>query len=213
MALLPSLAEALGITVTELLKGEAVDTERQMPLQEVEHLVTGTLAIQAEQPKDANRGPWLRRWLICLVLEAALLLLGKTITHQTFLQILGNPNSCTLIISMLLGTVFGLCGCFLPARLPSYYDENKIYGYYGRGFRMQLPIALNNRNWNAIRRAMLCSCFVMMTAMQVLWFAVEALLPYPCAIAKQVGGTFLVLLIFFVPMLVAGIRADRRQNK
>lgn len=78
---------------------------------------------------------------------------------------------------------------------------------------MQLPIALNNRNWNAIRRAMLCSCFVMMTAMQVLWFAVEALLPYPCAIAKQVGGTFLVLLIFFVPMLVAGIRADRRQNK
>lgn len=213
VALLPSLAEVLGVTVTELLTGERIATEEPLPLQEVEQLVNRTLSIQAEQGKDPHRGPWLQVWLLGLVMGAVILLVGSAATGQVFPQILYNSNSANLIVSVLLGGAFGLCDCFLPARLPSYYDENKIYGYYGKGMRLHLPIAINNRNWTAIRRAMLYSSLVMMTLLPVLWFVTEAIIPPSFVVAKQVGGTAVVLLVFFIPMLLAGVQADKNRDQ
>lgn len=213
VALLPSLAEALGITVTELLKGERVDTSAPMPLGEVEQLVTGTLSIQTEQGPDPCRGPWLRRWGSGLAAGVAVLLLGSALTHKTLLQLMQGVNGCNLILSMAFGVVFGLYTCFLPAKLPAYYDENKIYVYSNRFARMHLPIALNNRNWTAIRRSILHSSLVLMTVLPVLWFAAEAVIPQKYLVAKQIVGTAVVLLVLLVPMIVAGTRADRQQNK
>lgn len=199
--------------MTELLTGERIATEEPLPLQEVEQLVNGTLSIQAEQSKDPHRGPWLRRWLLGLVLGAVILLVGSAVTGQAFPQILYSSNSANLVVSLLLGGMFGLCDCFLPARLPAYYDENKIYGYYGKAMQLHLPIALNNRNWTVIRRSMLYSSLVMMTLLPVLWFVTEVIIPRSFVVAKQVGGTAVVLLVFFVPMLLAGTRADKQQEK
>lgn len=213
VALLPILAEVLGITVTELLKGERVDTAEPLPLGEVEQLVTGTLSIREEPAHDPHRIPWLRRWLIALVVGIAVVLVGSALTHQTLGELVHHIDSCSLIISMAFGVMFGLCACFLPAKLPAYYDENKIYVYSSRLIRMHLPIALNNRNWTAIRSAILHSCLLLMTVLPALWFVTEAVLPGQFIVAKQISGTAVVLLVLLVPMTVAGIRADKQQNR
>ena len=130
-ALLIPLAETLGVSVTELLRGERLESDAPLAQREVEMLVEGAV----------------RRWWLCLplaVLGMAVLLLCAP-DPAVFGGVL-------LVEGLCLG--FGAYLCFgIRDVLPAYYDENRITSYSDGIFRMNLAgIALNNRNWPHIIR-------------------------------------------------------------
>ena len=53
ISLLTPLAEILGVTVTELLRGERLE-EQTLPVEQVEELVTGSLELSGAQPEEAD---------------------------------------------------------------------------------------------------------------------------------------------------------------
>ncbi len=148
-ALLIPLAETLGVSVTELLRGERLESDAPLAQREVGNagggggppLGRGTAAAAGRTAK------WKRRWWLCLplaVLGMAVLLLCAP-DPAVFGGVL-------LVEGLCLG--FGAYLCFgIRDVLPAYYDENRITSYSDGIFRMNLAgIALNNRNWPHIIR-------------------------------------------------------------
>lgn len=79
-ALLIPLAETLGVSVTELLRGERLESDAPLAQREVEMLVEGAVRLSAgeQQRRQEERQKWKRRWWLCLplaVLGMAVLLL------------------------------------------------------------------------------------------------------------------------------------------
>ncbi len=84
------------------------------------------------------------------------------------------------------------------ARLPDYYDRNKIQGYQDGYFRMNVPgLHFNNRNWPHIRRY--CCIYslaltvgyplvfgVLRFTLPVIWAQIELYV----ALAVMLGGLF-----------------------
>lgn len=151
IALLTPLAEMLGVTVAELLKGERLSGET-MDSREVEDLLSQALQLSEEagERKGRTRKRWQTLWgrsLAVSLLEAGFLLwqgedIG-TLAYSVFLA----QGLCLL---------FGLWACFLVKEtLPTYYDENKI-GYYTDGFfRIHIAgVRFNNSNWPYIVEAL-----------------------------------------------------------
>lgn len=162
IGLLTPLAEALGLTVAELLRGERMPPETALPLYEVEDL----LAVQQRQAErqaqeKAARRVWLHRWCLCLcwalVSGAASRVLAGATLWETFADCGGAPLTLTL-----LSAVLCLAACFTQERLPDYYDENVITSYDNGFFRLKLGvIRISNANWPAIKRTMFWSLAVL----------------------------------------------------
>ena len=114
-----ALAELLGVTVTELLKGERVRDGEKLEIREVEGLVKRTMDFPRQErrftPEKKKWIPWyLLTVLICL---AELLLLSYLGWAFAFLM-----NNVILVMILML--VFGFCFCFyVRERLPNYYDS------------------------------------------------------------------------------------------
>ncbi len=194
-ALLIPLAELLGVSVTELLRGTRMEPDRPLPPGEVEALVEQSLRLYAEesQRRQEERQKWKRRWWLCLLpaaLGTAAVLLWGAMEPWLFWNVL-------MIEGMCLG--FGAYFCFgVREVLPGYYDENRITSYSDGVFRMNLAgIALNNRNWPHIVRV--CRWWMMGASVG---------LPPLCLLLRMIlppmGWLFLLLaavLGFFVPMM------------
>lgn len=89
------------------------------------------------------------------------LFLGVGLAWINYLQ---QISTATLIVSMILGAVFGAYFCFgVKMKLPSFYDENRCGLYYDWGFELHLPgAAFNNSNWSqVIRNVWIWSCLTM----------------------------------------------------
>ena len=69
-ALLIPLAETLGVSVTELLRGERLESDAPLAQREVEMLVEGAIRLSAgeRQRRQEERQKWKRRWWLCLPL-------------------------------------------------------------------------------------------------------------------------------------------------
>ena len=69
-ALLIPLAETLGVSVTELLRGERLESDAPLAQREVEMLVEGAVRLSAgeQQRRQEERKKWKRRWWLCLPL-------------------------------------------------------------------------------------------------------------------------------------------------
>ena len=152
VGLLLPLAQALEVSVTELLKGERV-APSPLPPQEVEELLQQALSYRQEaklrRPKEPLRQ--LLRLLPFQLLgwgEAALLIWGVKIPWQE----LGSALPTGLLLSLVFGL---LAHCWLREDLPRYYDENPISAVYDGPFNIQLGGArFNNRNWPPVLRAL-----------------------------------------------------------
>lgn len=197
IALLTPLAEALGVSVAELLKGERL-TEAQMDAGEVKELVSKTVQLSAEEAaqRQESRRRWQRIWVICAALAAA-----ETVLVVLFGLLRGDAIVVYgLVEGMTLG--FGAYFCFgAKDTLPSYYDENRISSYSDGVFRMNIPgVHFNNSNWPYILRA--GKRWLLGTA--VLW-------PVLFSLVRQVPGEWALwiaamaaCLSFFAPMVAAG---------
>ena len=209
IALLEPLAQALEVTISELLRGERL--ERALPLEEVEQLVTGSLTLTAREraARAARRRRWgLRLAAVCALAaaEIALLAVARLLEVET-LEI--------LLLAEGMPLAFGAWFCLAAHEtLPPYYGQYPI-GFYAQGpVRLHLPgIRLTNRNWPAILRAARWSLLAM-PAVYPLLYGLAAWLLAP----RLERGVWLwtwnavtliwVLAGIFLPIYLAARRSD-----
>lgn len=149
ITLLVPLADALDVTVTELLECRRMTAETMTAVQ-TEALVKKTISMsEAEIAASAkSRRRWGTAYACCIVVSCIELLLYFLWGYSMELFLIH------LLTIEVLSAVFGLLFClFIKEKLPTYYDNNRI-SYYTQGpFRMHLTgISLNNSNWPYIVR-------------------------------------------------------------
>lgn len=197
IALLTPLADALGVSVAELLKGERL-TAVQIATGEVKKLVSKTVQLSAEEA--ARRKESHRRRHLCWVFCAALVLAESALLF-CFGFLSGDTITAYLLVEgMMLG--FGGYFCFgAKDTLPSYYDENRITCYSDGAFRMNIPgVRFNNSNWPRILRV----GKRWLLGMAVVWPLLFAPVCRFCGEGGVWGATLFACLSFFVPMVIAG---------
>lgn len=195
ISLLTPLAELLGVTVAELLKGERLAGET-IDACEAEALVRKTLQLTAQEQerRSKNRRFWGKTWAVCAALAAVETTLLITLNRLSTLELW---DYLLLVEGLTLS--IGAYFCFFAKEiLPAYYDENKVYTYSDGFFRMNLgAIPINNSNWPHIvkvGRGWLLGSAVLWPP--VFWMA-RAFLPSTAMLAL----TLFFSLSFFAPML------------
>ena len=143
VVLLMPIADVLGVTVTELLRGEKVDIQKSLDIKEVEGLVTGSVELSVRSSIHQHKKNWILAYLICFFISIAevILLVASGVTLEEM------KENVLLITGLML--LFGGWFCiFAKELLPAYYDSNKI-NYVSQGFfRMHIPgLSFNNGNW------------------------------------------------------------------
>ena len=201
VSLLTPLGEQLGVTVTELLRGQRTSEGEPLAAGEVERLVHSTLRLSEEEREKRRRGHarWRLLYCVCALLAAA---------EVAVLRAMGFPwetlmRSVGLIVLLCLG--FGAWAClFARETLPGYYDRNKISSFSQGPLRINLPgVYFNNRNWPHILQV----CRVWLLAMAVLFPAVWLLLQEFCPGVWEAAGLYITMaaaLSFLIPMIAAG---------
>lgn len=198
MLLIP-LSEALGVTVTELLRGERSPAPSPMEAAEVETLVKRALSFTQEErnPRGADRKAMALPYLLCLLIVAAeiavLILLG---CRPAFM-------GATVFLLEGMSATFLAYFCFLaPQKLPRYYDENPISQFIDGPFRMNMPgVTFHNRNWLHIVRAVRKGLMTAMVTYPVAYLAVEKLLPGDVsAVVNPVMMGMFLFGFLFVPI-------------
>ena len=204
VGLLLPMADCLGVTVTELLRGERT-AEAQLPVEEVEALVKSTLHLTEEerQAQKTRHRKWRLAYLLCALVGAAecavLLATGFSVEEM--------GSNALLVEGLCL--LFGAWLCFrVKERLPAYYDQNNICFYSDGVFRINLAgVRFSNSNWPYILRAMRVWLLGLMVLFPLLWGVVHSLWP----------GHVLTLelpltLISLFGMLIAAIVAGKRNE-
>lgn len=150
VVLLIPIAEVLGISVTELLRGEKMNTKQQLEADEVEDLITGSLDLSVQNTIKQNRKNWMLAYLFCflIVVVEIGLLFNSGFTWQDL-------SSNVLLMSGLTLIFAGWFCFFAKELLPTYYDENKI-NFYAQGvFKIHMVgLSFNNGNWPHICNTM-----------------------------------------------------------
>lgn len=204
VALLSPLADLLGVTVTELLRGQKAASPDPLDAREVDELVSKTLRLSADEEQRRVRGRRHRALLYfsgaaAAVLECALLLaLGYSPAS------LRDNIGLAELFNLLFGSWFCL---FARETLPAYYDENKISFYSSGVFRMNLAgIRFHNSNWPHILRA----GYVWTLAIAVLFPLLYLVLSryFPALWGSGKGFQMASALGLFIPLYIAGKRYE-----
>lgn len=206
ITLLIPLAEALDVTVTELLQGLRTAAETTVSAVEAEALVRRVLTLSGEGP--ARGGPDRRKWgiryALCLIPAAvSLWWLMTGMARDADHWVTYYPAA--LMTALAAG--FGLYFClFARTRLPWYYDADDIGFYHDGPLRINMPgVRFNNRSWPHI-----------LTGLRVWALATMALSGAVCALAKWLFGPG--VLAAYLPMgslagLLAAIYVPGRKYK
>lgn len=202
VALLLPLADCLGVSVTELLRGERT-TQPQLPVEEVEALVGSALRMGGEE--QAERRTDRRRWRLACVL-CVLAGAAETLALRALGFSWAELGPAVLLVEG-MSLVFALWLCFwVKERLPAYYDENRISIYSDGVFRLSLPgVHINNSNWPHILRAMRVWLLGAMVLLPLLWGALAALWPGRLS-AVRLALVLVFCLGLFVPAMLAARR-------
>lgn len=195
VALLIPIADTLGITVTELLKGEKIHSEKYLNTDEVENLVVGSLDLSVNHAIHQHKRNWILIYLLCIFITITEIIL-LVVSGISMLEI--RKNILLVCGGMLIA---GGWFCFLAKDLlPTYYDSNKI-SYVTQGiFRIHLAgLSFNNGNWSY-----LCNTFKISTML------ISVLYPLVCYGSIIIGGIALwneikkiVLIIMLGFMIIA----------
>ncbi len=202
IALLEPLAQVLGVTVTELLRGERMG-ETPLEKGEVEELVTAAARLSAQEQERlvGRRKHWRAAWVVCVL---------AAILEVWWLSALGFTLSVLLdgvlvVEGLTLG--FGFYFCFLAKEtLPAFYDQNRLNFYSDGIFRMNLPgVRFHNSNWPHIVKAARGWLLGTAVVFPILYAVAWSLLP--AALWNGGAALFLQLagcLSFFLPVMAAG---------
>lgn len=191
VSLLMPLAEALGVTVTELLEGKRMDNPQPKSPEQVEELVKTALRL-GEDELPMSKG---RTWRIVIFAAAVIVVALEW-------GLLGGIQSESLKVLEGLGIGFGFYfWLFVQERLPDYYDGNRIGSYNHGPIRMNIPgVNFNNRNWPHIVKVM--RIWTLTTMLTV------PLMTIPQRIIAAIYYGFQIdnlVLIFYLAAMVAGL--------
>lgn len=201
ITLLIPLSEALGVSVTELLKCRCLPVNMPMDSTQVEDLVKTAITYSEEyRPTRRTKRKNLIVYLLCILAAC---------TEVGILHFLGYPVTafsesmqCVLLLCPLFGAYFML---FALEKLPAYYDENEIYAFSDGFLRMNLPgVRFNNRNWPHIVKAGQVWSMGTLTAYPLLTMLMRSILPEFWAAYETAIALVLLLGGLFVPMIVVG---------
>lgn len=120
VTLLIPIADVLGITVTELLKGEKLREEKTLNSDEVENLVVNSLDLSLRNTIRQRKKNWIFAFLISIgvvIVEAILLTVSGISIEQ-----MGD----SLYISLLMLLFASWLCIFAKELLPTYYDTDKV---------------------------------------------------------------------------------------
>ena len=173
VVLLIPIADILDVTVTELLRGEKIDTQKNIDKKEIEELVVGSLDMAVRDSIHQHRKNWILAYLLCFLIS---------ITEIIILVVSGSSlaemkRDILLVTGGML--LFGAWFCFFAKDiLPTYYDANKI-NYVSQGiFRIHMAgLSFNNANWGYV-----------LTVFRVFTLGTAILYPIICYISFLVGG-------------------------
>lgn len=200
VSVLMPLAQALGVTVTELLEGEEIKTEETISPERTEQVVQKALSL-SENPTTRgsrfhkkNLPVWLAMTVAAVVEFLLMMWLGcSAITLFSCLLTLQ-------ILGVLFAAYFWL---FAPERLPSYYDENRINVFVDGIFHMNMPgVCFNNRNWRHILRVCRIWSNLACVASAPVFFLMD-LMPGMLQYVGTLAALILYLFGLFVPLAYA----------
>lgn len=142
ITLLVPLAEALDVTVTELLRCQR--SKLPMDSQQVEDLVKTAISYSEEaQPKRSVHIRGLIGWLLCVI--AAAIEVGVLYALGFTRLTIEEPLSTVLVLCSVFGIYFM---AFAIDKLPQYYDDYRINAFSDGPMRMNIPgVRISNRNW------------------------------------------------------------------
>lgn len=197
ISLLTPLAQLMGVSVAELLKGERL-TGEALDNYEVKSLVNKAVQISEEEREKRTRTRrfWRRAWVLCAILAAIETMVLITMNQLSSLELW---DFLLLVEGLTLG--FGAYFCFfIKETLPAYYDENRICTYSDGPFRMNLGVLpFNNSNWPHIvkvGRSGLLGTAVLWPP--IFWLVRLLRLPDMAMLALTLAACF----SFFLPMIV-----------
>lgn len=201
IALLLPLAELLGVSALELLKGERLPENSTFSMADVENMMRETLRLSDEEAHTRKRMRKQRQqsFLVCAAVMAA------EVAYMIWRDLPGwrtSPSLWTVEILMLtFGAYFSF---FVQETLPGYYDHASI-GFYQHGMlHMNLPgVSFNNRNWPHIVRGVHLVSLAIMTLFPLVYLVANLLAP---ALWQQ-GEVYITLAIvftIFIPIYVCG---------
>jgi len=205
ITLLVPLADALDVTVTELLEGRKLDNGG-MNKDEVEAIVKKAINFSEEIPGKKLEKRSIAVFGGCVILSILELAFGIWVLPRLGFASLFKGAAQVMIIE-LLSFIFGLYAWFIMKdRLPAYYDENRINVYSDGFFRMNMPgVNFNNRNWPHIVKALqIWSVISLITAPLVGIILTVLPIDYWVAFGIQYGLLLVYLVGLFAPIYVVG---------
>lgn len=199
ISLLTPLADILGVTVAELLKGERL-AEGQVDAYEVKDLVDQAVQLSAEEQKSGVRKKrfWHLAWGLSALVSAG---------EIALLRMAGTPwdiLGAGPLVVVLLCTIFGYWVCYvMRERLPTIYDKEKLSFYADGVFRMNMGnfFYFNNSNWpHIVRTLRMCLTVTPVVFPLVFWLlrGVWSILGLAVTLLGSLG--------FFFPVLYVGRR-------
>lgn len=172
VTLLIPIADVLGITVTELLKGQRLHDEKALDNNEVESLVVNSLDLSVRHAINLRKKNWIFAFLISIgiVIVEAILLTVSGIS----IKLMGD----SLYVSMIMLLCASWFCIFAKDLLPTYYDKNKI-NFVSQGiFRIHMVgLSFNNGNWTYI-----------LTVFRVFTLSMAILFPIACYMSISLGS-------------------------
>ncbi len=192
VTLLQPLADLLGVTISELLRGQRIRQEEPITALEADRLVSGALHLSAQEQEE--RGEIRRRRALRYTLAAALGAL-ELLSLWKLTDYMADDFVSMLLTPLPLAAIFGLYFCFFAReQLPAFYDENKINFY---------------SNWPHILQAARTWCIAMMTLYVPLYTIVRWGSGFAGSFQVQLGTMLIfgMVMLFgglFIPILVVG---------
>ena len=197
-SLLIPLADLLGVTVTELLTYQHMESQTTMGNQEVESLVKTAITYTEEEQLKIfrNRKQSILAYFICLFIACAetITLFSNGYIHSGHLKFIA------------MSAFFGGYFCILAKqKLPTYYDENKVNIYSDGPFRMNVPgVSFNNSNWPHIVKAVRIWLLASLVGYPILCCLIVSFLPENMVFLRDYGLLILYLAGLFLPIYVVG---------
>ena len=200
IAILVPLAEALGVTVTELLNCRRLPKDEALDSQQAEDLVKTVIGLSEGEQRKYRPDRWKRgiQLLLCTLTGIA------EVWLMLQMGFYWEEVSLALFTMMLLMFIFGLYFCvFARATLPKYYDDNKICTFSDGFLQMNIPgVYFNNSNWPYIVRAGQLWAMIGLAGAPALYFLFRQFLPgfpetawLPVSLLLILGGLFVPIFL------------------